>query len=129
MSKKVQKIAVWTMLIIMVFGTLIGFAAYFIATVLNMRDIKKYSGVTFDFNMTFVKPFIASAIMGVCAFSSYKLLFMATSSNDIACLGAIFIGVIVYGILILGFKAITKEEIARLPKGDKLVRILDKFIK
>jgi hypothetical protein len=31
MSKKVQKIAVWTMLIIMVFGTLIGFAAYFIA--------------------------------------------------------------------------------------------------
>ena len=104
-------------------------AAYFIATVLNMRDIKKYSGVTFDFNMTFVKPFIASAIMGVCAFSSYKLLFMATSSNDIACLGAIFIGVIVYGILILGFKAITKEEIARLPKGDKLVRILDKFIK
>ena len=31
MSKKVQKIAVWTMLIIMVLGTLIGFAAYFIA--------------------------------------------------------------------------------------------------
>ena len=31
MSKKVQKIAVWTMLIIMVFGALIGFAAYFIA--------------------------------------------------------------------------------------------------
>ena len=103
--------------------------AYLIATILNMRDIKKYTGVTFDFNMTFVKPFIASVIMGVCAFASYKLLFLMTASNDISTILAIAIAVAVYGVLILGLKAITKEEIAKLPKGDKLVGILDKFIK
>ena len=79
--------------------------------------------------MTFIKPFAASAVMGLCAAASYKLLFLATSSNDIACLASIIIGVAVYGALILGLKAITKDEIARLPKGDKLVKILDKFIK
>ncbi len=32
--------------------------------------------------------------------------------------------------LALGFtNELTKDEIARLPKGDKLVKILDKFIK
>ena len=31
--------------------------------------------------------------------------------------------------MILVTKAITKEEISRLPKGGKLVKILDKFIK
>ena len=94
-----------------------------------MRDIKKYTGVTFDFNMTFVKPFIASVIMGVCAFASYKLLFLVTASNDVSTILAIAIAVAVYGVLILGLKAITKKEIAKLPKGDKLVGILDKFIK
>ena len=103
--------------------------AYLIATILNMRDIKKYTGVTFDFNMTFVKPFIASVIMGVCAFASYKLLFLVTASNDVSTILAIAIAVAVYGVLILGLKAITKKEIAKLPKGDKLVGILDKFIK
>ena len=39
------------------------------------------------------------------------------------------IGVIVYGILILGLKAITKEEIERMPGGQKLAAILDKFVK
>ena len=39
------------------------------------------------------------------------------------------VGVVVYGALILITKAITKEEIARLPKGGRLVKILDKFIK
>ena len=54
---------------------------------------------------------------------------MVAESNTIATLGAIFVGVVVYGFLILATKTITKAEIGKLPKGDKMVKTLDKFIK
>lgn len=104
-------------------------AAYVVATVLNIKDIKKYSGNAFDFKMTFLKPFIASALMGAAAFASFKLIFLATSSNTISTLLSIIVGVVVYGALVLSLKVITEDEIRRLPKGDKLVKVLDKFIK
>ncbi|MBQ4649813.1 MAG: polysaccharide biosynthesis protein [Firmicutes bacterium] len=104
-------------------------ACYIIASVLNIRDVKKYTGTRFDFGMTFGKPFAASAVMGIAVFAAYKILFMILKSNTIATLLSICVGVAVYGILILMTKAITKDEIRRLPKGDKLVRILDRFIK
>ena len=102
---------------------------YGIALILNLRDMKRYTKVKVDFMLTYIKPTAASVIMGVCAFASYKILFGALGSNSLATLGAVVVGVIVYGVLILATKAITKEEIGRLPKGGKLVKILDKFIK
>lgn len=102
---------------------------YGIALVLNLRDVKRYTKVKIDFMLTYAKPIIASVIMGICAFASYKLIFGIVSSNTLATLGAVMVGVVVYGALILITKAITKEEIARLPKGGRLVKILDKFIK
>ena len=102
---------------------------YGIALILNLRDMKRYTKVRVDFMLTYIKPTAASGIMGVCAFASYKILFGALGSNSLATLGAVVVGVIVYAVLILATKAITKEEIGRLPKGGKLVKILDKFIK
>ena len=102
---------------------------YGIALILNLRDMKRYTKVKVDFMLTYIKPTAASVIMGVCAFASYKILFGALGSNSLATLGAVVVGVIVYAVLILATKAITKEEIGRLPKGGKLVKILDKFIK
>lgn len=102
---------------------------YGIALLLNLRDMKRYTKVKIDFMLTYVKPTIASLVMGICAFASYKLIFGIASSNTLATFGAVLVGVIVYGVLILTTKAITKEEIARMPKGGKLVKIMDKFIK
>lgn len=104
-------------------------AAYIIATVLNTQYLKKYTDVKFDFMMTYGKPAAASLLMGVAAYASYKLFFLATASNLISTLLAVCVGVVVYVVLIFVVKAITKEELARLPKGDKLVRIADKFIR
>ena len=102
---------------------------YAVAFVLNMKAVIKYTGAKVDMSLTFVKPTIASLIMGICAFASYKLIYMVVGSNTIATLSSVLIGVIVYGILILGLKAITKEEIERMPGGQKLAAILDKFVK
>lgn len=102
---------------------------YAVAFVLNMKAVIKYTGAKVDMSLTFVKPTIASLIMGICAFASYKLIYMVVGSNTIATLSSVLIGVIVYGILILGLKAISKEEIERMPGGQKLAAILDKFVK
>lgn len=102
---------------------------YAIALVLNLRDVKKYTKIKSDIMLLYIKPTIASVIMGICAFASYKLTFGLLHSNAVATMFAVLIGVIVYGALILITKSITKDEIRRLPKGDKLVKILDKFIK
>lgn len=102
---------------------------YAIAFFLNLRDVKRYTGVKIDNVQVFVKPIIVSALMGVSAFASYRLIYMVAESNTIATLGAIFVGVVVYGFLILATKTITKAEIGKLPKGDKMVKTLDKFIK
>ena len=49
--------------------------------------------------------------------------------NAICCLLAIGFAVLVYGVMILVTGTITLEEIGRLPKGDKLVRLIKKVLK
>lgn len=102
---------------------------YAVALVLNMQAVIKYTGTRVNMSLAFVKPTAASLIMGICAFASYKLIYMVLESNTMATMIAILIGIIVYGVLILGLRAITKEEIERIPGGYKLAKILDKFIK
>lgn len=111
-------------------GAAIGsIVVYAIPTVMSMRDIRKYTGAKIDFGLTFIKPLIASVLMALCAFASYRLMFSFLGSNSISTLIAVMVGVIVYVILIFLTKSITREEISRIPKGNKLLRIMDKFIK
>ena len=102
---------------------------YLTAFVLNMKDLSRYTHVKLDYRLVFVKPIVSAVAMGACAFASYKLLFMLLHRNSIAMLVSVMGGVVVYAVLVLATKTITKEEIGMLPKGDKLVKILDKFIK
>lgn len=44
--------------------------------------------------------------------------------NAIATLGGIGIGVVVYVVLIVALKAISKDDLSLMPKGDKLAKIL-----
>lgn len=103
--------------------------AYLIASILNIRAVCKYTGTHFDFMATAVKPFISSAVMGVCTWGCYYLLYMLFDGSRMATVLAILFAVIVYVIMIFATKTITKAEVEKMPKGDKLVRILDKFMK
>ena len=104
-------------------------AAYVIATVLNHRDLQKQLGIRIDYIETYAKPGFCSVLMGIAAFAAYKLLYLLLKSNTIALFLAILVGVAVYGVLVLMTKTIRKDEIRRLPKGEKLVKILDRFVK
>lgn len=102
--------------------------AYFIAFVLNELAVKKYTGVKIDISGTYIKPLIAAAIMGVFAYGGHRILegFMG---NGIATLFGIVVGVIVYAIMVVVLKVAGPEEIAELPKGEKLNSLIRKVIK
>ena len=68
-------------------------------------------------------------VLRCLSYFPYKLLYLLLKSNTIALVLAILVGVAVYGLLVLMTKTISKDEIRRLPKGEKLVKILDRFVK
>ena len=93
----------------------------------------------------FVKPLAASALMGLGAWAVYGLmskLFEATgifmsadpvthevlglsrTGNAAATLLAILVAVVIYGVLVIALRAITKDDLMLMPKGEKIARML-----
>jgi stage V sporulation protein B len=103
--------------------------AYAIAATLDIIAVKKYTGAHFSFVKTVVKPFISCAVMGLGTWGSYQILFNLLDGSRLATVGAILIAVVIYAVMIFVTKTITREDLVNLPKGNKLVRIYDKFVK
>lgn len=104
-------------------------SAYLIASALNIRAVCKYTGTKFNFMTTAVKPFISSAVMGLGTYGCYHLLYNLLDGSRMATVLAVLVAVVIYAIMVFVTKTVTKEELSRMPKGDKIVKILDKFIK
>lgn len=100
--------------------------AYLTAGLLNYRALRKYADVRLNIGSVFIRPLIASLIMGAGAFAVYKLVFMATSSNALSALLSIIIAVVIYFVAVFKTGALSREEVALLPKGDMIYRIAQK---
>ena len=70
-----------------------------------------------------VKPLLASLVMAGAAWAAYGL-FHRFLGNSLSTMGAIAVGVVIYFILILALRTITKEDLALMPKGDKIAKLL-----
>ena len=75
------------------------------------------------YGRVFFKPLAASVLMGLSAWGSYGLL-NRFLGNSLSTIGAIFVGVVVYAILVLALQILTREDLALMPKGDKIAKIL-----
>ena len=127
----VKFIITWTLTAIPainVLGAAIGtVVAYFIAATLDVISLRKYTKVNFPMVTIFVKPLISSAVMGIVAVALYKLCYMITGSNGMSTIIAILLAIIVYGLMVLRTKAVTRDEVKNMPMGNKLVSICDKL--
>lgn len=72
----------------------------------------------------FIKPVAASVVMGAAAWAVYGLVFKLTQSNSLGVLGAIGVAVVVYGVLIVTLKAISRQDLSLMPKGEKIAKLL-----
>ena len=122
-------------------GTLCCFA---VVAIMDLFVIHRIIPAPPRMDRIFVKPLIASGFMALAAWACHGLLakvlgllspFQATDAagvvtgltgmgNAIATLGGIGIGVVVYVVLIVALKAISKDDLSVMPKGDKLAKIL-----
>ncbi len=74
-----------------------------------------------------LRPALPAVLMGVSVFFTYRglvALLGADASRLVLCAGPILVGVAVYLVAVVMFKAITREDCQLLPKGDKLAKML-----
>ena len=102
--------------------------AYIVASTLNLIAVKKYTGVKFNFVMTYLKPAVSTLVMAVCAFVTYNIVHLVLG-NALSTLCAVLSAMLSYVIMILVSGAISLDEMENLPKGKKLVKIIKKIKK
>ncbi len=105
-------------------ASLSSLVAFMIAAGLNLLTLKKRTHVTFNILSLFIKPFIASIIMGVIVYYMYSFVILVLP-NSISTILTVLVGGIIYFILIIQFKMLNKDDLTFIP-GKKF---LAKFIK
>jgi stage V sporulation protein B len=109
------------------FGTPIGTCLCYLTIMsMNFYFLAKYTKVVPSVRQTFLKPFMAAAVMAICTILSYMLFNKVLNGSRIAVLAALVIAVAVYGVCILAFKTLTRDDILLLPKGANLYEAMKK---
>ena len=99
----------------------------FCMCILNVRSLAKLVDYEFDVVKMAGSSAVASIIMGAITFFVYKGILYITHSNIISTLISIVIAVIIYALIMVLTRGVTEEELYMFPKGDVIVRILDRF--
>lgn len=98
-----------------------------IMCILNHVAIRRTVGYRQELKKTFLIPTVASAVMGVCTFVVYKLIYMGVKSNAISTVLSICVAVAVYGILLIKLGCLTEEELREMPAGTRLLGVFRKL--
>lgn len=108
-------------------------ACYAIISLLNLIAILRIVSDRPNYLQVFLKPFAASVIMGAAAYFTYplfynviheRLLDSARMSNVLALGFAVVVGVVIYAVLVVAMRIITKEDLKLVPKGEKIAKWL-----
>lgn len=100
---------------------------YMIASLLNFRALVKATGVRPDYVGMLVKPTAASLIMGVVCWGSYEIIYTVHPSNTIATLLSVIFAMFGYFIGMVAVKGFVREDLAMVPMGNKLIKLLEKI--
>jgi stage V sporulation protein B len=87
---------------------------YVVASFINLFFVYKKSNLKPEFKNTFIKPFFASAIMGIVIFFLRNLPLIVP----------FLVGVLIYGLALLFLKVLTENEIKMLPFSGIFLRIV-----
>ena len=96
--------------------------------IVNFLFIRRYTHVRLSYINTMIKPFIASAIMGMSALGCYNFLLPRTG-NTISVLAAIVVAAVIYFFLIIFFGILSEDELELLPGKRLLLPLVKKIQK
>ncbi len=98
---------------------------YGFVTVTALFILCRETKIVPNFVSIFVKPLFASIVCGVAAYFSEQF-FDIFFRQKIATFLAVATAIVVYIIALFLFRAIKREDILQMPKGNKIVKILEK---
>lgn len=101
-------------------GTLACFA---IVSILELLAIKRVTPHPPKYLRVFVKPTLAAALMGAAAWGCYGLL-SGHLGNTLAVAGAIVVAVVIYALLVVVLRIVSRDDLSLMPKGEKIARLL-----
>jgi len=113
-------------------------ACFGVIALLDLIIIKMALPKSLSYVRAFLKPGISAVVMGFAVWAVYGLaekVLLSTgilsigtelsgTGNAVATLAAIAVGVVVYFALILLTRAISKDDLSLMPKGEKIARLL-----
>lgn len=102
--------------------------AYAIASLLDLSSLVNVTKLKFNYKDIVLKPLISAVGMAIMVRLSFLML-GGILGDKIATLLAVGVGVVVYVVLLIVTGALTKEDFAMIPKGDKLAKKLERFRK
>ena len=107
-------------------GTPIGtLLCYLVITVLNITSIRSLIPDYPAILKNALRPFAAAAVMGIVVYAALLgLKALGFTSRLILCGAPIAVGVLVYVVLVIAFKCITREDCLLLPKGARIAKLL-----
>lgn len=108
-------------------GAIIGSICYYIIFVaLNYWRLKRETGVVLNKIEVFIKPALASVVMGVAVHFFYVGMIGIIGSNLITTGLAILCGVIIYVVVLFIVRGLQEEDISVLPYNEKIIAKLKK---
>lgn len=116
-----------------IYGAPIGtMVCYMIMSGVNLYFVKTKLPIRPMFSKSFIKPAVNSVVMGVVAYLVYTAVMAVMGAGTDAGRGTVIIGLIaavvvgvgVYLVLTVITRAITKDDVELLPKGEKIAKLL-----
>lgn len=104
-------------------GTLV---CYAFITIAALYFLCRETHVVPNFVSIFIKPLIAAGFCAASAYLSYQLLGKIGFGGRMGTIVSLGIAVLVYIIALFCLRAITKEDVIMLPKGQKIAKLLEK---
>lgn len=113
-------------------GSLGTLFCYTFVIVVSVFVLIKETGIIPDFKVVLIKPLIASVVCAVTAWVSYSLLSKVIVTESLKLLTvkviiSVAMACVMYAVFLLLLRAITKDDIISLPKGNKIVTVLEKY--
>lgn len=107
-----------------IFGAPIGLLlCYAVTLVLNLVLLRRTASGIGSYVTIFGKPLLASVLMGGAAWAVYGLV-ENLLGNTLALAAAIGVAVLLYLILVLALRVVSREDVMLMPKGEKIAKIL-----
>ena len=106
-------------------GTLV---CYGLIAVLNLLIVSHLLEKKPNYPAIFAKPVLASAVMGAAAWAFHGLLSRLLTGgyvkSSLCTMLSVGIAVVIYLILVIALRMITREDLKMIPHGEKLARLL-----